>query len=164
MSDDSSESSKTQWNIAFANLLLRLWVGLRLFMAGVDKFRAGDGKDATFNMLNYDNKTGRIAKLTYEHGFIPENLCNLYAKGIGYALLVAGVWVVLGLALEVGLFFSGLVALSLGFGLATLPDDTEVSWIGVLILIIAAALVTSRHKALSLDGLFFRRKGAKNDD
>jgi hypothetical protein len=158
MSDASSESPKTQWNIAFANLLLRLWIGLRLFMAGLDKFRAGDGKAVTFNIENYKTKTTRIATLTSEHGFLPDNLCNMYAQSIGYVLLLAGAWAVIGLFLEVGLFFAGLVVLSLGLGLATLPDDTEVVYIGIHVLVIAAALITSRHKAISLDGLFFRRK------
>jgi len=163
MSDASSESSKTQWNIAFANLLLRLWIGLRLFMAGVDKFRAGDGTNATFNMENYEKKTGAIAKLTAEKGFLPQWMCDPYAKGIGYALLLAAVWVVLGLGLEVGLVFAGFVFLSLGFGLSTLPDDGEVVLIGIQVFFVAATLMTCRHKALSLDGLFFGRKSDKED-
>ncbi len=149
---------RIQWNMVFANLLLRLWIGLRLVMAGVDKFRAGDGKDATFNTLNYATKTQRIADLTATHGFIPQNLCDMYAKSIGYVLIAAGAWAVIGLFLELGLLFAGFVVLSLGVGLATLPDDTEVVYIGIHILIIAAALATSRHKSLSVDGLFFRRR------
>ena len=31
--------SKFRSEVAFANLILRLWVGLRLFMAGIVKFR-----------------------------------------------------------------------------------------------------------------------------
>lgn len=162
MSADSSESLKTQWNLVFANLLLRLWIGLRLFMAGLDKFRAGDGANTTFNLENYKTKTGRIAQLTWEHGFLPQKLCEAYAQPLGYILIAAGVWAVIGLFLELGLLFAGFVVLSLGLGLATLPDDTEVVYIGIHILIIAAALATSRHKTLSLDGLFFRR--SKSDD
>jgi uncharacterized membrane protein YphA (DoxX/SURF4 family) len=149
---DSSRSSSNHWDLALANLLLRLWIGLRLVFAGIDKFRYGSGADATFNMENYEKKMAAIAKLTYNNGFLPENLCNLYAKPLGYLLLVAGVWAVLGLFSRLGLFFAGLVFLSLGVGLATLPDDTEV------LLIVAAALATNQHSKFSLDGLLFGKK------
>jgi uncharacterized membrane protein YphA (DoxX/SURF4 family) len=155
---DSSCSSTNRWDLALANLLLRLWIGLRLVFAGLDKFRAGSGADATFNMENYEKKMAAIAKLTYNNGFLPENLCNLYAKPLGFLLLIAGVWAVIGLFSRLGLFFAGLVFLSLGVGLATLPDDTEVLYIGVHILIVAAALATNQHSMFSLDGLFFGKK------
>ncbi len=157
---DSSCSSSCRWDLAFANLLLRLWIGLRLVFAGLDKFRAGSGSDTTFSLENYDKKMAAIAKLTYENGFLPESLCNLYAKPLGYLLLLGGVWAVIGLFSRLGVFFSGLMFLSLGLGLATLPDDTEVVYIGVHILVAAGALATNQYNFLSLDGLFRRKKPA----
>ncbi len=157
---DSSCSTSCRWDLAFANLLLRLWIGLRMIFAGLDKFRAGSGEEATFNAENYEKKMQAIANLTHENGFLPQNLCDLYAKPLGYLLLVGGVWAVLGLASRLGLLFCGLVFLSLGVGLATLPDDTEVVYIGVHILIVAFALATNPHNKLSLDGLFCRGKKA----
>lgn len=159
---DSSCSSSCRWDLALANLLLRLWIGLRLFFAGLDKFRAGSGDDATFSLDNYQKKMEKIVELTHGNGFLPQNLCELYAKPLGYLLLIGGVWAVLGLFSRLGLFFCGLVILSLGVGLATLPDDTEVLYIGVHVLIVAAALATNQHNKLSLDGLFFR--GSKKAD
>lgn len=166
MSDpDSDPAPRTSSPVAlaFANLLLRLWVGLRLFMAGVDKFREGNGwgsapGSVSFSMDNYAAKTGRIAKLMTENSFFPKEMCEMYAKSIGYVLLAVGVWVVVGLFTEVGLLLAGLTVLSLGLGLAALPDDTEVVYIGIHVLIIAAALATCKAKQISLDGLFFRRK------
>jgi uncharacterized membrane protein YphA (DoxX/SURF4 family) len=154
---DSSSSNPSRWDLAFANLLLRLWIGLRLFFAGLDKFRYGSGDDATFTMENYEKKMQAIANLTHNNGFLPQNLCDLYAKPLGFLLLIGGVWAVLGLFSRLGLFFCGLVFLSLGVGLATLPDDTEVLYIGVHILIVAAALATNAHNKFSLDGLFCRK-------
>lgn len=159
MSDNNQE--KSNFALIFANLLLRLWIALRLIAAGVDKFRAGSGKDATFSLQNYETKMANIAKLTYEKGFLPEKLCGLYAKPLGYILIVVGIWVLLGLFTELGLLAAGLTFLSLAIGLATLPDDTEVVLIGVHILIVAAALATSRANKISLDGLLFRKR---NDD
>lgn len=155
---DSSCSSSCRWDLAFANLLLRLWIGLRLVFAGLDKFRAGSGEDATFSLENYEKKMQAIANLTHDNGFLPQNLCDLYAKPLGYLLLLGGVWAVIGLASRLGVFFCGLLFLSLGLGLATLPDDTEVVYIGVHILVAAGALATNQHNKLSLDGLFCRGK------
>jgi uncharacterized membrane protein YphA (DoxX/SURF4 family) len=148
------------WNLAFANLLLRLWIGLRLLFAGLDKFRKGNGENATFNLDNYQEKMQGIANITHNNGFLPQHLCDLYAKPLGYLLLIGGLWAVIGLASRLGLLFCGLVFLSLGVGLATLPDDTEVLFIGVHILIVAAALATNEHNKLSLDGLLFSKKKA----
>lgn len=152
----SSSSASCRCEIAYANLLLRLWIGLRLFMAGLDKFRAGEGENATFSFSNYYDKVGRIAQLTWEKGFLPEWMCKLYAYPIGYLLIASGLWALAGFCSRLSLLVAGLVFLSLGFGLATLPDDTEVLFIGVHVLIVAAALMTTPHAKFSVDG--FRGK------
>ena len=43
-------------------------------------------------------------------------------------------------------------------GLATLPDDTEIVYIGLSVLIVAAALATNPHNRISVDGLLKRNK------
>ena len=164
MSDKScSTPCCPRFDLAFANLITRLWVGMRLFMAGVDKFRSGDGAAATFNAGNYETKSGVIAKLMTENSFLPAFLpptaIDAYAHGIGYALLFVGVWVALGLFSELSLFAAGLTFLSLGFGLAALPDDTELGVnIGIGIIITYLALNTAKHGFLSLDGMLRRKK------
>lgn len=160
MSDDSSSSKCSSCcGYAFAHLLLRLWVGMRLFMAGLDKFRWGNGPTVSFGLDNYAKKTGPLAKLMSDNSFMPEAACNAFAATIGYILIPVGIWVAIGLFTELGLFAAGLVFLALGFGLASLPDDTEVvSNIGLSILIVAAALVTAKAKNLSLDGILARKK------
>lgn len=163
MSENSSNSKCCGCSsYAYAHLLLRLWVGMRLFMAGLDKFRWGNGPEATFSIANYtDKKAPPIGKLMASNSFLPESICGPFANSIGYILLLVGLWVVIGLCTELGLLAAGLVFLMLGFGLAALPDDTEVvSNIGLSILIVAAALVTAKAKNYSLDGLLSRKKDA----
>src|SRR5688500_16542503 len=133
----------SSWAFAFAHLITRLWVALRLFMAGVDKFRKGSGADTTFSMENYHEKSAQIASLMSSNSFLPKELCDAFANGIGYALLVVGAWVAIGLFTEFSLFVAGLVLLSLGFGLAAPPDDTEVVLIVVSVLIASAALLSA---------------------
>jgi thiosulfate dehydrogenase [quinone] large subunit len=159
---DTSTPCCSSWGFAFAHLISRLWVAERLFMAGVDKFRKGSGWDhATFNMDNYHEKSAQIASLMSSNSFLPEQACTAFANGIGYVLLGVGAWVAIGLFTEFSLFLAGVVLLSLGFGLSALPDDLEVtSNIGIGILIVVAALATTRAKTFSLDALFFRRKSA----
>jgi uncharacterized membrane protein YphA (DoxX/SURF4 family) len=158
MSDSCYTHQKTKLELVFANLLLRLWIALRLIMAGLDKFRYGDGVNTTFNMENYTKKMDAIATATHERGFIPLSLCNLYAKPLGFLLLLCGAWAAVGIFSRLGLLACGLIMLSLGIGLSTMGDDTEVVYIGIHILIIAAALATNHANKLSLDGLLFKKK------
>jgi uncharacterized membrane protein YphA (DoxX/SURF4 family) len=158
MSEESNDRPSFRLDLAFAHLLLRLWVAERLIMAGVDKFRKGSGAETTFSMDNYKTKSQQIADLMSTNSFLPKWMCEQYAMGIGFALLGVGAWVLIGLFTEFSLLAAGLVFLSLGFGLAALPDDTEVVYIGVSVLITATALMTARAKQISLDGLLFRRK------
>ena len=161
MSEASQDKCHKCCNLGmtYAHVIARLFVAMRLFMAGVDKWRYGDGANATFNAANYEAKTGRIAKLMSDNSFIPQALCESYAKSIGYVLVLVGVWAAIGIFTELSLLAAGLTFLSLGFGLAALPDDTElVANVGVCILLTIAALTTSKHKQLSLDGLLFRKK------
>lgn len=159
MSDSSSSKCCGSLSYDFAHLLLRLWVGLRLFMAGLDKFRWGNGPTVSFGLDNYAKKTGPLAKLMTDNSFMPEWACNAFAATIGYILVPVGIWVAIGIFTEFGLLAAGLVFLALGMGLASLPDDTEVvSNIGLSILIVAAALVTSKAKTFSVDGILGRKK------
>ncbi|MBB5038326.1 hypothetical protein [Prosthecobacter dejongeii] len=166
MSDQNSSCCR-RLDLAFANLITRLWVALRLFMAGVDKFRSGDGAAATFNAGNYQTKTDQIAKLMTDNSmlpsFLPPSAIDAYAHSIGYVLLAVGLWVGIGLLSEFALLAAGLAFLSLGFGLAALPDDLELTAnIGVGILLTAFALYTNKSGYLSLDGLFGRGRAKKS--
>ena len=159
MSDSSSSKCCGSLSYDFAHLLLRLWVGMRLFMAGLDKFRWGNGPTVSFGLDNYSKKTGPLAKLMADNSFMPQWACDAFAATIGYILVPVGIWVAIGICTEFGLLAAGLVFLSLGLGLAALPDDTEVvSNIGLSILIVAAALVTSKAKTFSIDGFLARKK------
>lgn len=169
MSDKScSTHCCPRLDLAFANLVTRLWVAMRLVMAGVDKFRSGDGANATFNPENYKTKTDQISKLMSDNSFLPSILppqaIDQYAHSIGYVLIVVGAWVAVGVLSEFSLLAAGLTFLSLGFGLAALPDDMELSAnIGVGIIITFLALSTAKHGFISVDGLFraiFGRKKA----
>jgi thiosulfate dehydrogenase [quinone] large subunit len=171
MSDQACSSSSNakccpRFELAAAHLIARLWVAMRLFMAGLDKFRSGDGAAATFNMGNYETKTNLIAKLMSDNSFLPSVLpgfaIEAYAHSVGFILVIVGLWTALGIKSTWALLVAGLTFLSLGFGLAALPDDTELTAnIGIGVMITFLALSTAQHGYLSLDGLLSRGKAPK---
>lgn len=159
MSEATQAKPRCDLSLAYAHLILRLWVAIRLIMAGLDKFRAGNGPDTTFTLENYEKKSAAIANLMTTNSMLPGTFIGPYAHSIGYVLLAVGVWTLIGLFTSISLLAAGLVFLSLGFGLAALPDDLELSAnIGVAIIITAGALATAKARQLSLDGLLFRKK------
>jgi uncharacterized membrane protein YphA (DoxX/SURF4 family) len=158
MSDSSTSSCCSNLAAAYAHLLLRLWVGMRLFMAGLDKFRWGNGPSTTFGLDNYEKKATPIAKLMTDNSFLPEAMCNQFANVIGFILLPVGLWVLVGFFTELSLLAAGLVFMMLGFGLACLPDDTEVVVnIGLSVGLVAFALMTAHAKKFSLDGILRKK-------
>lgn len=142
-----------------ASFLLRLWIGLRLFFAGLEKFRAGSGVEATYNMSNYKEKMGIIAQGVADNSFLPKALCNAYAFPLGFLLLIVGIWVLLGIAHRFSLLVAGLLFVSLAFGVMVLPDDTQSLYLGLHVAICAYALTLSKYDWLSLGWLLNRKKG-----
>lgn len=153
--------SKFRCEIAFANLILRLWVGLRLFMAGIDKFRDKATKEYHLGDLTVLKKNVQplFDNMTAET-FLPSFMVANYVFVLSYALIIVGIWVIVGLFTRLSLFAAGLLFVSLSFGLMALPDDDQAVFRGIEVAIAAFALVTAsrQHNRLSLDGLFFRPK------
>ena len=154
-----ASSSKFRFEIASANLFLRLWVGLRLFMAGIDKFRDKATKEYALGDLSvlkknvqplYDNMTSET--------FLPAFMVSNYVFVLSYALVIVGIWVIVGLFTRLGLLMAGFLFVSLSFGLMALPDDDQAVYRGIEVAITAFALITAGHNLISLDGLLFRSK------
>lgn len=145
---------------AFAHLILRLWVGMRLFMAGVDKFRAKGSLDLAKE--NLEKNLLPIMDLMGNNAiFLPKALIAPYFYALTYGLLIFGALVIVGLFTRLSLLAGGLIFVSLAFGLLALPDDSQGVMRGIEVAITAFALVTARGNQLSVDGLFgcfFRKK------
>ena len=154
-----ASSSKCRCEIAFANLILRLWVGLRLFMAGIDKFRDKATKEYALGDLSVLKKNAQplFDNMTAETimGKAPM-LVSSYIFVLSYALIIVGIWVIIGLFTRLGLLLAGFLFVSLSFGLMALPDDDQAVFRGIEVAITAFALVTCAHNAISLDGILFR--------
>src|SRR4051812_17820888 len=100
---------------ALAHLLLRLWVGLRLFMAGLDKFRSGSGAAAEFTLKNYEKKMGVITSGVTDNGFLPmvfpgkmtDFAFQMFRNYLGWALMIVGGLIIIGLFRRLSIFMGG---------------------------------------------------------
>ncbi len=143
---------------AAASFILRLWIGLRLFFSGIEKFRGGSGVDTAWTFENYKDKMGKIAEMTADNSILPTWVCNLYAFPLGFLLVGFGVMCLLGIFTRFSLLVAGLLFVSLAFGLMVLPDDQGALDLGLHVAITAFALIVCHHDKLTLDRFFNRGK------
>ena len=91
------------WEFTAAFLLLRLFLGLRTLLAGVDKFEAG----GLYSHANYVKNMDRMATGITGASFLPLWMTKLFAGSLGYVLLALGVALLLGLKTRVSLVLMG---------------------------------------------------------
>jgi thiosulfate dehydrogenase (quinone) large subunit len=157
MSNNSTcSSSRCDW--AYAHLILRLWVGLRLLWAGLDKMREKGGNG--FGLEFVSKSMEPIVDNMQRYAFLPGFSIGIYAAVLPWALLIVGAWTIVGIATRIGLLAAGLVFISLSVGLMALPDDNQVVMRGIEVALTALALMTASDNKFSLDGLLSKKKGA----
>jgi thiosulfate dehydrogenase [quinone] large subunit len=129
-----------------AFLLLRLFLGLRTFLAGLDKFE----KSGTYSRANYHDTMVHMAQGITGASFLPLWATRSFALSLGYLLLAAGAALLLGIKTRAALVLTGLVYVGLSFGLMAVQEDEGVSWLAIYVTMIAIALVLVRHDRLAL--------------
>lgn len=129
-----------------AFLLLRLFLALRALMAGIEKWEL----NGTYSFENYYQSMSRMATGITEASFLPLWATKSFAIPLGYLLILLGTALLLGLKLRATLFFSGLLYVALAFGLMAVQESEGVAWIGMHVLLCAAALLLVRHDRFSL--------------
>lgn len=137
---------RTDYTAAF--LLLRLFLGLRTLMAGIEKFE----NRGTYSIANYNQNMERMAQGITSASFLPLGLTSAFAHSLGYVLLVAGAAVLVGLKTRIALFVAGLIYVGLSFGLMAVQESEGVAWLGIYLGLFAAALVLSRHDRFAVWG------------
>jgi thiosulfate dehydrogenase (quinone) large subunit len=155
MSDNNSNViSRSDWN--YAHLILRLWVGLRLLWAGIDKMREKGGSGFGTEFISKSMEP--IVDTMETSAMLPKFAIGMYATFLPWALLIVGAWAILGIANRLALAAAGMVFVSLSVGLMALPDDDQVVMRGVEVALTALALMTAGANKFSLDGLLFSKK------
>jgi thiosulfate dehydrogenase (quinone) large subunit len=167
----SSPDSSCNCAGTYAFLVLRLWLGLRALLTGLDKFagKVTEQKplldefgqpDINGAMVAVEHK---VYALKYYQGLpaalgskfaaeplLPAFLMKPYAALLGYVLIAAGLALLLGIATRFTLFVHGLIYVSLSFGLILINESGGVAWLGIHILLVVAALMLAQHNRFAL--------------
>jgi thiosulfate dehydrogenase [quinone] large subunit len=130
----------------WAFLILRLFIGLRTFLEGVEKFEL----NGTYSFANYYQNMGHMAQGITGASFLPLWVTRDYAHSIGYLLLLLGAALLLGVKTRATLILTGLLYVSLGFGLMAVQENEGVAWIAIYVALIAGALVLVRHNRFAV--------------
>ncbi len=144
MSDSAPAQSRCEYFAAFA--LLRLFLGLRTFFAGVEKFEA----KGTYSLQNYSENMTHMAQGITGASFLPLWATKNFALCLGYLLVVLGAALLLGIKTRCTLFLTGLVYVGLSFGLMAVQESEGVAWLGIHVAMFAGALALVRYNRFSL--------------
>jgi thiosulfate dehydrogenase [quinone] large subunit len=139
-------NSRLEYTGAF--LLLRLWLGLRTLIAGLEKWESG----GTYSFENYYKNMGRMAQGISSSSFMPLWMTKNFAHTLGYALVVLGLCVLLGVKSRLSLFATGLLYVGLSFGLMAVQEAEGVAWLGMHMIVIAGALMLVRYERFAIWG------------
>ena len=146
MSDNSSPSCVSRCEYTYAFLVLRLFLGLRALLAGLEKFES----KGTYSFESYYANMKRLATGITGASFLPLWATKLFAFSIGYALIALGVAILLGIKTRCSLFLMGLTYVALAFGLMAVQESDGVAWLGMHVALVAGALVLVQHNRLAL--------------
>lgn len=146
MSDNSAPATPRNCDYTAAFLLLRLFLGLRTFLAGLEKFEAG-GK---YSFENYYNNMSRMAAGITGASFLPLWMTKVFAVSLGYLLLVLGTTLLLGIKTRCSLIFTGLLYVGLSFGLMAVQEGEGVAWLGMHIAMFSGALLLVKYDRFAL--------------
>jgi thiosulfate dehydrogenase (quinone) large subunit len=137
---------KSSYGYTAAFTLLRLFLGLRTFFAGLEKFEA----KGTYSLQNYSDNMTRMAQGITGASFLPLWATKNFAMALGYLLIVLGAALLLGIKTRTTLFLTGLVYVGLSFGLMAVQESEGVAWLGIHVAMVAGALVLVRYNRFSI--------------
>ena len=155
----------------FGYLVLRVWLGLRALLTGIEKYAGteiveepllDEFGEPDLNGAMVEIKT-KVYGMDHYHG-VPPPLANKFAAEpllpnwglslfdtlLGPALILLGVTLLVGLAPRISLFLQGLLYAGLSVGLILLNESGGVAWLGIHVLLVVAALRLVKHDRFSV--------------
>ena len=145
-----------------AYLVLRIFIGLRLVMSGLEKFkidntiiaqRGGLGRvqwDELYRFEHLQAKASKIIGTVPKFGGIHEDLATYYVMALAPMMIGVGLALLIGFLNRLSLFAAGLIWISLSFGLMSIGEEEYVYRIGVYIALVALAFHYVKHNRLCL--------------
>jgi len=168
----TSSSPSTDLGPALGLLAIRIWLGLRAILTGVEKFAGTRSSDAAviidgeansygltdaaatkfYALSNYQGIPAALQKSFEAEPLLPGWALQIYGLVLGPALLALGLTVLLGIAPRVSLFLMALVYTSLTVGLILIKQDGGVAWLAAHLTLVALALLFSDRDKFLLWG------------
>jgi thiosulfate dehydrogenase (quinone) large subunit len=158
-----------------AFLLLRLWLGMRALVTGIEKFSANVSskipvvddkgvadipnaltvaKTKEYGLQHYAAIKGGMASLLAGEPLLPDVLRKPYYASLGYVLIALGLMLLLGVCTRTTLFLMGLLYISLTYGMILLGQDSGIAWLGIHVALVAMALLLAKHNRFGLTRRF----------
>ena len=144
MSENSTSTTRIEYTQAF--LVIRLWLGLRALLAGLEKFES----KGTYSFAGYYENMKRMATGITGASFMPLWSTKLFAMSIGYVLIALGITILLGIKTRCSLFLMGLTYVALSFGLMAVQESEGVAWLGMHVALVAGGLALVQHNRFAL--------------
>jgi uncharacterized membrane protein YphA (DoxX/SURF4 family) len=129
------------------HLLLRLFLGLLMVVAFIGKTKGEEGGYALANYYAWAEKTQMQFA---ENTFLPSWMLYLYCHSLGWAELVFGGMLLLGIRPRLSLWLVGLTLVSLGFGMMLMKQHAVVANIGVYLGVTVGCLLLHQRSRLDL--------------
>jgi thiosulfate dehydrogenase (quinone) large subunit len=165
-------SRKPLWDMTYAFLMLRLWLGLCALLAGVQKFStyhavatplidpATGQPDASGVMVNVNIKSYALAN----YAGVPQSLMDKFSHDpllpkfalaafnhvLGPALLISGFMLLVGLGTRISLLVQGVVYVTLTVGLVLIDQADGVAYLGIHLGLVAFALMLAEHNRFAV--------------
>jgi uncharacterized membrane protein YphA (DoxX/SURF4 family) len=134
---DSTAPQLSPLGLAIAALALRLFVGLRLLIAGQGKFRGEEGY--SFGIY-FERMQGMVERMSTET-FLPEILVYPYSYPLGFVQIAVGILLLVGYRLKWVHPIAIAILISLALGQMLLGNSDTVSHIALLLIIAVGALI-----------------------
>jgi thiosulfate dehydrogenase (quinone) large subunit len=171
-SNENKKCSDCECGPGMAFFLLRLWLGVRALLAGLEKFGAYQSvpkpvidpatglPDASGVMVNVNIKHYALAnysgvpaalkdKFSYEP-LLPKFALTAFDHLLGPLFILTGVMLLIGLGTRLSLFVQGLLYLALTVGLILIDKPDGITYLGVHVAMVAFALVLAKHNKFAL--------------
>jgi thiosulfate dehydrogenase [quinone] large subunit len=165
-------SRKVHWDFTYAYLVLRLWLGLRSLLIGIEKFGSyrsvamplidpSTGQpDASGVMVNVNFKSYALAnyagipaalrdKFAHEP-LLPKFALVAFDRMLGPAFVLTGIMLLIGLGTRLSLLGQALLYVALTVGLVLINQPDGVAYLGIHIGLVAAALALAEHNRFAV--------------
>jgi thiosulfate dehydrogenase [quinone] large subunit len=130
----------------WAFLLLRLFLGLRTLLEGLEKYES----NGRYSFANYYENMKRMAQGITGASFLPLWATRYFADSLGYLLLALGALLLLGVKSRLTLIIIGLLYVGLSFGLMAVQENEGVAWLAIHVILIVGALLLVRYDRFAL--------------